>query len=289
MDRSRLCPQLSFLLSVCLTLLSAALRTAAMLTHFDAEVGYLDGTALPVICRVLYAAAVLLPLVSTLCTPKGALPAVSEDPRSLASLLPLIGSLFFGVVMLIRMADGTTPRSGLPLVLTIGAFLNAVFFLLTMLKVLKNKDLLALIGFLPVFWCILAVAEAYNDPFTTMNSPVKLSLQFGLIGFMLAMTAELRVLLAHSQPRAFLYLHGLSLFLCATGSVPYLVAMSRGILSDLMHPLYAVFLLGAALFSLIRLCRFMMVDAAPAQDAEQAPADADVQADEAPAGTDPAA
>lgn len=270
MDRSHTLPKLTLLLFAVLTLASACVRTVALFTHFDADVGYFDATALPIISRILYAAAVILPLVACLLIPKDALPSRLGGQRDVAPLIPLIGSLFFGVSMLI---GGRFVAGRLLLALCIGAFLCALFFLLWLLD-MKNRQLLALIGFIPVLWSMVGVAQTYGDPYTAMNSPIKLSIQFGLIGFMLAMTAELRYLLDHPQPRMYLYLHGASFFLCITGSVPYLAALSGGIVSDTMHPLYAVFLLGAGLFSLIRMCRLLMTPTAVETEVSEIAAEA---------------
>jgi hypothetical protein len=114
----------------------------------------------------------------------------------------------------------------------------------------RSPDWVSMLGFIPVIWCITAVADLYFDPFVTMNSPIKVSLQMGFLGFMAATLGELRFRIGRSLPRLALVFFSLSGFTCLTAAIPLLVATGAHILDHPLHLMYAAVLLVAGLYSL---------------------------------------
>lgn len=269
-------PRLVLGTSALLTLAAVIIRSAALFHRFDADVGYYDGSALSLTGRWLYAG-LLLPVILCFLIPKDALPTrLGYGKRSLPAVMPLFASL----VLVISLVTSGLWNDGKLMIALCAVGLLTVFSFLLFLLDGKNRQLTAAIAFFPVIWAMIGVAQTYTDPFVTMNSPIKLSVQFGLIGFMLSLTGEIRYLLDRAMPRTYLGLHSLSMFLCLSASVPYLVGWSKGILSHDVYPLYALFLLAYGLFSLIRLCQLLILPE-PEEDAE-----AETDDDEAEAAAD---
>lgn len=234
-----------------LTLLSVILRTVAMFVCFDREVGYFNVSLLNTLLVILSFLGAGLPILLSPVTPKGRLPAVWQQPRrNLAPLLPAVLFLLSGILtMSVVLSDGLP----LQLALTVGilALLSSLCYFLH--TDAKFKNALHVIGYAPILWGLMSVAETYTDQMTTMNSPIKLGLQFGFLGLMLMTTAELRFLMNKPAPRAALCFHCLALFFCLNGSIPTLVAFASGILTRPLHGAYALALLGAGLYAAFRI------------------------------------
>ena len=245
MNRTRILPRLAFWLSAGMSLLSVILRSLAFLLHYDREVGYFDSSAIPVLCRVLSVLAVLCPVLCGLLIPKNTLPVrTGGGRRELIALLPLCGFLLFLCLTLAGVGK-LSIRFLIPLaVLSAG---GAAYFL-GVLMGWRRRDLLALVGFCPVLWGILVIAQTYTDPYNTMNSPVKLAVQFGALGLMLALCGELRYHLEHPAPRVYLAVQSMGMFFCLTASVPYLVASLAGVVDHPLYNLWSAVLLGLGIY-----------------------------------------
>lgn len=240
-----------------LTLFGIILRTVAMFVCYDREVGYFDATPLATLLTVLSFAAVLCPIVLTIATPKSALPDVWPRPRhDLSPLLPAVLFILSGILII---ATTISDGSSSPLALAAGllGLFSSIYYIL--LSRGKSTSALSVIGYLPILWGLLAVAETYTDQMTTMNSPIKLSLQFGCLGLMLMATSELRFIMRKPAPRAALCFHSLALFFCLSGSIPTLIALVAGILTRPIHGAYALALLGAGIHAAFRLVYYISV------------------------------
>ena len=95
----------------------------------------------------------------------------------------------------------------------------AAHFLLALLGV-GSRNVRGLLGFAVILLCMLVIGRTYNDPYVTMNSPVKLAVQFACAGVMLGMTADLRMLLCKPAPRPALTVLSAGSFFGVAGALP---------------------------------------------------------------------
>ena len=255
MDRNRIFPRLCFVLTAVLTLLGATLRTVCMLTAFDGSVGYFNKGFLPILSTVLYFAGVLTPILCAAFIPKSTLPTTLHTHLRLpAALLWGLSLAAFTVLSLVLCyPDRTNPLLTLPTLLGICA---SLYFFLSGTRNGRYPDWLSLVGFLPVLWCVTAVAETYTDQFTAMNSPVKVGLQLGFIGLMLILTAELRFRLGKPLPRAAAAMMGIGACLALNGALPVLAGIGSHVLDNPLHLLYAIVLLCGSLYGLFVLFQY---------------------------------
>ncbi len=261
MGRARIMPRILMALVACMTLVGVTARTVAMLTVFDASVGYLDPGLLPTISRAMYFA---IPVVALLCVciiPKGALPATLVIPGR-KPLALLCGAALALTSLLIYILVPT--RGALVTLLVVFGLVGSTYFFVSATRQGRYPDWLGALGFPPIAWCLVGIAQTYTDQFTTMNSPIKVSLQMGLIGFMLLLIAELRPRLGKEPaPRAAALLMSIGSYMALSASLPLTVAaiagktaVQRALTRDPLHPLYATVLLSAGLYGLYMLIRF---------------------------------
>ena len=248
--------------SAVLTFVGVILRTVAMFTCFDTEAGYFNDSLHTTLVTILSFAAALLPMILSIATPKGTLPTVWPEPkRDLAPVLPFALFTSSGVWILWQYVSDS--QDNILLLLAGGLSLVAALYDLLLISRSAGKGInvnaLAAIGYAPIFWSLLSVAETYTDQFTTMNSPIKLGLQFGFLSVALTMVAELRFRLGKSTPRAALCFHAIALYLCLTGSIPTLIALAAGILNRPIHGAYALALLGAGVYAAFRLVYYFTI------------------------------
>ncbi len=260
-------PQLCLLTTAILTLVEVVLRTVAMFTLYDTEVGYFDASAVTTLMTVLSFAGALLPIAFSVATPPNALPTEWREPRKyIAAIPPFACFALCGAWTLYQTVLGSFSQL-LLLFSGVLALLAAFYFLLVLGRSMGSRmsnTTLAAIGYAPIFWALLSVAETYTDQFTTMNSPIKLGLQFGFLGVMLLTISELRFRLNKPLPRAALCFHAISIFFCLTGSIPTLIALGAGILKTPMHTAYALGLLGAGIYAAARLTVYVLSYRLPA-------------------------
>jgi hypothetical protein len=248
MDRSRFAPRIFFLATAVLTLLGSAVRTVCYLTAFDTNVGYLNPGFLTALSNWLYFVTPAALIAIALIIPKNTLPTtLHQKLRAPSSILMAATLIAFTVTVFILY----TPAKGsmlLPAVLL--SIPAALYYGISAAKNGRYPDWLSLLGFLPILWCVTAVADLYFDPFVTMNSPIKVSLQVGLLGFMATVLGEIRFRIGRSLPRVAAFFFGISSFTCLTAAVPLLVATGARVLDHPLHMMYAVVLLAAGLYSL---------------------------------------
>lgn len=244
--------KLCLLSAAVLTLLGIVLRTVAMFTCFDTEVGYFNASLLSTLLTVLSFAAVLVPAVLAVVTPKDSLPTAWPEPRrNVAPLFPCVTFILSALWMLLSITSEQSTGT-LALVASILALVAGLYYFLLILGRLPVNALSA-VGYAPILWALFAVAETYTDQFTTMNSPIKLILQFGFLSVMLMTTSELRFRLSKAAPRAALCFHCIALFFCLNAAIPTLIALAAGILDRPIHGVYGLALLGAGVYVAFRL------------------------------------
>ncbi|MBE6558938.1 MAG: hypothetical protein E7661_08055 [Ruminococcaceae bacterium] len=238
-----------------LTLLGVILRTVAMFVCYDGEVGYFDSTPLSLLLTILSFAAALLPLPLTLLIPKGSLP--TTWPIFKRNIVAVVPFALFAVAGGWTLWVGVSGDSATMLLLSgILALASALYYIMTTGKTAPH--LVAWIGYLPILWGLISMAETYTDQWTTMNSPIKLALQFGFLGVMLVTVSELRFLLGKPAPRASLCFHSIAIYFCLTGSIPTLVALAAGILDRPIHGAYALGCLGVGIYAAVRLVVYLL-------------------------------
>ncbi len=249
MSRSTM-PRLCCALSALVTLIGVVLRTICMLTCFDAEIGYFEPGILPMLSRILYVIAVAVALIGACLIPKdGVLPKKLINPHRapFALAVGVAMALFTVILFVTSYATLFTSDGMLRTILMLFGLLGSSYFFLSVSRQGRYPDWLVAVGFLPILWAILGVAETYTDIFVPMNSPVKVSLQMGFLGFMLLMITELRFRLGRAIPRIGFILLSISVFLTLNASIPLLAA--AGVWGHTLHTLYAFVLLVVGVYS----------------------------------------
>ena len=279
MEKRRKLPRLCFLLTAALSLLGVALRTACMLACYESDIGYFTAGPLPTISTILYFIAVAAPVVCLAAVPGRACPTTlpgSYANKTAAALLAI--SLAF-VTLWTSIVPAANP-SEITEVACKTAILAAVYFLVSAPRkdtADRYPDWLSMLGFAPILWSIAAAADTYFDPFVTMNNPVKISLQMGLLGFMLIILAELRFRLNKPLPRYSMAFWAIGSFTCLVGGVPATIAACVGRLPTDRYVLYAYVLLCAGLYGLSLLYDYTMRQdfglPEPTEETQDTPAD----------------
>lgn len=216
------------LITVLLALTCTALRTVAMYTSFDTDIGYFKGGALSTASDIISLVSIIAIIVLAMLTPKSTV-TVSDLNRintpfaymqlGNAALL-IVGSIIFLILYM-------QSKSVLDLLLVISGIPAAVYFVTSYLykkEIIKiSATTVAGLGMLVILWALLCIAHVYFDNFVQMNSPIKNSIQFGFLSIMISMLADIRYLIGKPSPRFYLCSHGLTFFLCLVGTVPYLI------------------------------------------------------------------
>ena len=277
MEQHRQISRLFSWIFLALTLLGVILRTVCMLGFFDADVGYFKRGILPLLSDGLYFIAVVTVIVCTARTPKDTLPTELHTPGRIAPAL-LLGLTLggFTVCNLLLPAQLAGVSGKATMIANFLALPAAFYFVCSARKNGRYPDWLSLLGFLPVLWCIAAVADTYFDPYVTMNSPVKVAIQLGFLGLMLVLLAELRFRVGKALPRYSVAFLAIGSYACLVGSVPQLCAFAKSYFGKASvqpvsprYALYAAILLVAGIYGLYLLLRYT---AFPPQDAEEASA-----------------
>lgn len=266
--------------TVALTIAAAALRMCAFFTGYDAKIGYFDSAAVTTIYRILCGLVVLTTSVCAFMTPADQMPLPSVgQSREPAAALPLAARILLTIYLFVTAYDNAQAGASNSLVLYITLFmtlLSAVYFLL-LLTGRGSRNARGLLGLVALLPSVGIIALTYSDGYVTMNSPVKLAVQFAAVGIMLALTAELRFLLDKPAPRLALVLWSVATFLCLGGALPCLVAQLAGIVPTTRPEgvgLYQGYLMLACLEGIYLLFRLYTLAHQPAADPDQAPAEA---------------
>ncbi len=270
MEKRRNLPRLCLLLTAALTLLGIALRSVCMLSFFDADIGYFTEGLLPVLSNALYFAAVLIPTVCMTLTPKDTLPTELRTPgRAPTALLLGLSLAVFTIISLLICFPAR--KSNTMIASSLLGLLASTYYFLSARRDGRYPDWLSILGFLPAIWNIAAVADTYFDQYTTMNSPIKIALQMGFIGFMMIPLAELRFRVGKVMPRYSVAFLSVGSYACLVGSIPLLIAVCAGVVDHLRHTMYATVLLCAGLYGFYLLIRYT-VSPAPSESPAETPA-----------------
>ena len=251
---------------IALTISGIALRTIALRVSFDAEIGYFQDGPLATLCYIITALAVLMPLVMSIIIPKGTLTSTWPDLQNNAvAILPMIALLVCGILPKVLPTLATT-QSVLADIIVVTSLLASGYFLLTLIPRIRQyaPSVLNVVGFGVIFWGLSALSETYFDLFTTMNSPIKVMLQFSFLSVALMITAELRFRLSKALPRLAVAIHGVAMHLCLTAGFSTLVATL--LYKDSIptkHTLYATTLLALGVYAAFRLFTYLIAQLHP--------------------------
>lgn len=252
MDRSRTMPRIALISCLVLTLVGVILRTVCVLTRFDASVGYFDPGILATVSNWIYAPAVLAAAITAYFIPVKAMSRELHTPLRLPVALLLGTSLVtftvFAFVFNYAKSSDASMHGTFLLFSPILALLASTYFFATASRSGRYSDKLAALGYIAILWCVIAIAETYTDMSVTINSPIKLGVQAGFMGFLLILLSELRFRLGKPAPRLAVAGWSLGTFLCLCGSVPVLAGFIAHILHNRLYLLYAIVLLSAGVY-----------------------------------------
>ena len=190
------------LISACL---AALLQVIAVLTIYQPDSHYFDQTS------ILPSLAVFVAIVGAIC---GTVAACMTERQSLndtpfsrnASRAPIAVGFLAPAILLPNSEFNVNSVLTIAIVAISG--IAVVYGILTNVPPLAQKIPTAtvLTGFAAVIGCVALNAYYYFDMTLEMNSPLKVSVQMGLLFATLYLTGELRYLLGVPMPRTFLML-----------------------------------------------------------------------------------
>ena len=244
-------------ISLCLALISAALRSVAYLFSFDSDIGYFNGSLLSKIATYFIIVSCAFALSGFFFISKDA-----DLPRKLdnkgnsiyfASVLAgfimiadfayklylMIGEDKFSYYKFIFARDFKSENAYITRATAVieiagvaAAILAAVCFFLRASKKLDSK-LCAWLGFFPIVRALTGVAQIYFEMEVQMNHPSKLMLEFALIAIMIAFLFELRFFVSedHAKPIGFFVISCVALIVSIAASVSEMVGFFSGNLS----------------------------------------------------------
>ena len=267
------------------------LRICSLKWFYDTEIGYYQADApLPLLGNILLTVFVIgAALFALFGFQKNelSLPKPTKLPRMVA-ILPAMAALLATVGSMVS-NDPSTYVSALPFkpsvlftLCAICAFLVAIFFILLATGTLeKNKFgyLTLLIGFFALLYFVCALAIAYFDFEIQMNSPNKLIFMLANLSAVLAIFAEIRILVGEPKPRFALLAFSIATLLLGTSSIPSVFAYMSNIFPAHYRNLPADFV-GMALwcYCLIRLIwiaypteKKAVAEAEPSQESKPTP------------------
>lgn len=215
------------------TVAAILIRTIALLTAYDSEIGYFSSEAVTVVYRLLVLCAVVsiaicARMLSTDETDDLWLPG-GADPLA---IFPMTGFLLLAVYTGQVAWNGGTQQAHaasatLWWICAVSSLIGAVYFLLRLLG-RGSRTAVGLTGLcvLPAMICLIALT--YSDTLVTMNSPVKLAVQFAALGVLLGSISELRFRLDKPAPRLAILLFSVAVLLCLGGGSPCFIARLAG-------------------------------------------------------------
>ena len=259
----------SFLIALgVLALVTLLLRALALITAFDAEIGYFKSdAALPVLTRVLEILALAACFVPLFLFNKNELP-VTHRPLNLAARiaagLAAVCLLAAAVFLLPRLSTIPAPRV---LVLLAAVLLAAGSLYFVFL--LRVKEAAATpFGYAVILGAVLLLSITYFDRYTQMNTPHKVSLHLSLLCVMVWMLFELRAVLGIAKPRGLAVTSSLCLFYPGVCGGSNVIAFLAGSYRDPLYLMGDLVCLGIAVYVACRAASDLRYDMAISSEAE---------------------
>ncbi len=243
---------------LCLAPLAAALRTVALFTVFDTEIGYFNESFLTSVVNCLIVIVFAFIVCGFVFISKEAdLPKKTDNSANsiffsavFAGFI-LLADFAYKVIALMtegklsyyKMIFSSGFRSENAYMLRVTAVIEIMGILASLLSALcffvrssksPKAKLSAWLGFFPIIRALVGVANIYFDMTVQMNHPSKLMLQFALIAVMFYFLCEEREYVSadHSRSRRYFISGCLAYFLAFVGGVSELIGYFAGKLSE---------------------------------------------------------
>ncbi|MBE6538089.1 MAG: hypothetical protein E7671_01315 [Ruminococcaceae bacterium] len=252
-----------------LAIVGIVLRTLALYTVYDSEIGYYrSGALLPMLFNAMIIPTIIGVISMLFFLPRSAEKklALSAGTLSLriAAAFALVTSAVPAFYVFLGMM-GDTVLYSVPTVGTgavIDAFtmifgvLSVIYFALVIAKKTDRGEGHVYFGYAVILFILMILAKTYFDFNTTMNSPNKLLLQITLMSVMLYFLLELRFSLGNAAPRAYSAVSLVSFCLTAVCSVPGIIAYFAGIFIKEEYLVYHIAVLGFGIYIAVRFVSF---------------------------------
>lgn len=233
------------------TLTAVGLRTSSLFFSFDSELGYYStGAVLPIIFNALLVVGVLFfVVISPIWFKKKSiqLPTPTATHHALSIICALICSpaLVFNIIEVVKKDRHSFMFVAL-------AILCMAYFLSDLFKFRTDIKLLLSLAFLIDLTAVLAAS--YFDQNVQMNAPDKILFGIACVSAMLFIVNELRMTVGTTKPAVYLFSAACASLLCATSSIPSIIAYHAGRLPE-SNGLYSEYyiLLSVAVFSILRM------------------------------------
>ncbi len=212
-----------FISALAFSLTCIVLRTLAMLFVFETDIGYyksesplgLAASLLPTLCAV---AAAVFCFIRPLKIEANA----AKNTLSLRICFALFTVIF--IIMTAFAAQSTAYGYSLRNILTVlFCVLSTLFFLLLTINKKTDSALYVISGIAVIAWLVMTLSESYFDSYVQMNSPIKLSFQFGVLAAMLLTVNEVRCTLNDNRVSFHLFSATVAAVFCGASSVPSVI------------------------------------------------------------------
>ena len=255
-----------FFAAIALTFLCAALFTVSMFTSFDAEIGYFRSDALlPHIQKALVTVSILFFASILIFVPKNVLP--EKEPSNVvfttfASLacgfLFIISTIVF--YMLYRNDAGWMQPTirYIFMAISISGMLASLYFIFSALT--PNDRWLTVKTVAAVFVIanlLLIIVFEHLDYFTPINSVRKTMLFISFAIALMFIVQDVRFKAGIGQPRGYFFFGAATMLLCATTSIPHIIAHYAGVLKDSSFLMYHLISIGLALYAFAKLLAYV--------------------------------
>ena len=217
-----------------ISLLSAVMCALTFGYAFDKGIGYFNTNhPLTYIFYITLALSVIIAILSAVTAPKIE-DASSEAPNRKVMGIILMCSFAFYLIsfalspkpdyMVIPLANKL--KIDLYSSITVGATISVAHFALLAFSPIKSlKDVKIVTGLAPIITAILIATASYFDHSQTINSPIKLLLEFALAAFALYYVLELRFYTPVKRRGLFIAISGISIALSLCGGVAMMFQM----------------------------------------------------------------
>ena len=222
-----------------LTGIAVILRVCALLLAYETDSGYFaPSTPIPTMGNALLILSLLWAFSMLIFMPRDllsdTLPAFS-GASAFASALCGFCLIFYAGFSFLGAYRGTVTFAGetfmrdkiLHYLICAAALLAGLYFLAALKPSFRADKKRILLGFFVPLWALLVLARCYFDLARAMNNPIKIMLQMALIGIMLYMLQELRVLMGQAQPRLGAVCAFTALLLAGVGGVAGLISLPK--------------------------------------------------------------
>ena len=259
--------------SLGLAALALLLQVLAVLRQFDGGTNYFKiGASLPTLAVIAALLSAAVGTVSALLT--------KVDPAT-ASIFPKEGlmpsvilAVGFGIAIMLFALSLREPISGVALLAIVCSAIAAFYAIATGFPAFRAQaSLITALGFSAPIACILFNGYYYFDTSVEMNSPIKTTVQVGLICAMLYFVSELRFLMGTPMSRLFLTLAGWTRSLGALSALAVPVAYLTGKCDRLDYVAGAILTFCVMLTANLRILALLQSANAPAITPENENAD----------------